>query len=47
MTLSGLKATPKILRHPLTGEPIEPVGVVNGKVVWPIMGGAPKDDEDD
>lgn len=33
--------------HPITGEPIEPIGIVNGRVVWPIMGGAPKDDEDD
>jgi hypothetical protein len=34
-------------RHPLTGEPIEPVGIVGGKCVWPIMGGAPDPDDDD
>ena len=36
-------------RHPLTGEPIEPVGKINDKYVWPIMGGAPDpvDDDDD
>lgn len=38
---------PIIRRHPLTGEPIEPVGIVNNKIVWPIMGGAPDDGDDD
>lgn len=37
---------PKILRHPLTGAPIVPVGYVRGKPVWPIMGGAPDDGDD-
>lgn len=34
-------------RHPLTGEPIEPVGFVCGKPVWPVMGGAPDGDGED
>lgn len=47
MTFSGLIDTPPILRrHPLTGKPIEPVGVIGNKVVWPIMGGAPDDGDD-
>jgi hypothetical protein len=34
-------------RHPLTGESIEPVGFLpSGKCVWPVMGGAPDDDDD-
>lgn len=49
MTIRGLISTPPVMnRHPLTGLPIEPVGVVGNKVIWPIMGGAPDpDDEDD
>ncbi len=35
---------PTMRRHPLTGEPIKPLGVVGNRVVWPIMGGAPDDD---
>lgn len=27
------------LLHPLTGQPLRAVGVVNGRIVWPIMGG--------
>lgn len=46
MRLSGPVA-PIMKRHPLTGAVIEPVGVVNGKVVWPICGGAIDGDEDD
>lgn len=47
MTLRGLIDTPPILRrHPLTGKPIEPVGVVGNKVIYPIMGGAPDGDDD-
>lgn len=38
---------PVMKRHPLTGEPIEPVGIINGKVIYPIMGGAPDPDEDE
>lgn len=38
---------PRLLRHPLTGEPIVPVGYVSGKPVWPIMGGAPDDGDGD
>lgn len=37
---------PILKRHPLTGAAIEPVGVVNGKVIWPVMGGAPDDPDD-
>jgi hypothetical protein len=44
--LRGLRG-PIVRTHPLTGEPIEPLGVVGGKVVWPMMGGAPDDDDDD
>jgi hypothetical protein len=33
--------------HPLTGLPIEPVGIVNGKPIFPICGGAEDDDDDD
>lgn len=48
MTLRGLINTPPIIRrHPLTGEPIEPVGIVGNKVVWPVMGGAPDDEDGD
>ncbi|MFC6090869.1 hypothetical protein [Saccharothrix lopnurensis] len=34
------------LLDPRTGEPLEAIGVINGRVIWPQMGGAP-DDEDD
>lgn len=27
------------LLHPLTGQPLQAVGVVNGRTIWPIMGG--------
>ena len=47
MTLRGPIAPSIMKKHPLTGEPIEPVGVVGNKYVWPVMGGAPVDDEDD
>lgn len=47
MTLRGLIDTPPIMRrHPLTGKPIEPVGMVGNKVIYPIMGGAPDPDDD-
>lgn len=26
--------------HPITGEPLKPVGFVRGKAVWPILGGS-------
>jgi len=40
------------LVHPKTGAPLEAVGVIGGKVLWPVMGAAPddpddKDDDDD
>lgn len=35
------------LIDPRTGERLRPLGVVGGRVVWPIMGGAPKEDDDD
>lgn len=28
--------------HPITGRPIEPVGFIRGRAIWPIMGGAPE-----
>jgi hypothetical protein len=35
------------LVHPLTGEPLHPMTLPSGRVVWPILGGAPDDDDDD
>lgn len=35
------------LLHPVTGEPLKAVGVVNGRPVWPVLGGAEGDDADD
>lgn len=32
---------------PRTGVPLRPLGVVGGRVVWPMMGAAPDPDEDD
>lgn len=47
MTLRGPIAPSITKTHPLTGEPIEPVGVVGNRYVWPCMGGAPTDDDED
>lgn len=47
MTLRGPIAPSIMKKHPLTGEPIEPVGVVGNKIVWPFMGGAPEEGEDE
>lgn len=47
MRVRGPIAPSIFKRHPITGEALKPVGVVNGKCVWPIMGGAPDGDEDD
>lgn len=34
--------------HPLTGEPLKPIGYLrNGTALWPIMGGAPDEDDDE
>lgn len=33
--------------HPKTGKPIVPLGVVGGKLVYPIMGASPDDDSND
>lgn len=33
------------LRHPRTGAPVRALGVVNGKVVWPVAGGSAEDDD--
>lgn len=33
--------------HPRTGLPLEAVGVVNGKILWPIMGAAEKEEDPD
>lgn len=38
---------PNLRLHPKTGRPIMPLGVVGGKTVWPIMGAAPNDPDDD
>lgn len=43
----GLVAPSIAKKHPLTGEVLEPVGIVNGRYVWPICGGAPDPDDDD
>ncbi len=43
----GLVAPSIAKKHPLTGEVLEPVGIVNGRYVWPICGGAPDADEDE
>jgi hypothetical protein len=34
-------------KHSLAGQPIEPIGYVNGKAVWPIAGAAPDTDDPD
>lgn len=47
MRFRGPIAPSMMKKHPLTGEPIEPVGIVGGKYVWPCMGGAPDGDDDD
>lgn len=41
----GLSAAGKY--HPRTALPIEPIGEVNGKPIWPVIGGDENDDEDD
>lgn len=42
---SGIQTIPI---HPLTGEPIRPIGRrSDGRPIWPIMGGAPDDEDDD
>lgn len=35
------------LRHPHTGAPLQAVGLVGGKPVWPVMGGSPDDPPND
>ena len=42
--MSALKIKHPRLTHPLTGRPLEAVGIVNGRVIWPIMGGDPSND---
>jgi hypothetical protein len=29
------------LRHPLSGEPLRAIGIVGGRLVWPVIGAAP------
>lgn len=41
----GLSAAGKY--HPRTALPVEPIGEVNGKLIWPIIGGDENDDPDD
>jgi hypothetical protein len=31
--------------HPRTGQPLEPIGYINGRPLWPVMGGAPDPDD--
>ncbi|MGW4114816.1 hypothetical protein ACWEFJ_28410 [Actinosynnema sp. NPDC004786] len=45
MSSTILPVHPTLL-DPRTGEPLEAIGVINGRVIWPQMGGAPDDDED-
>jgi hypothetical protein len=47
MRLSGSIA-PAIKKHPISGMAIEPLWVrPDGRVCWPMMGGAPEDSDDD
>lgn len=46
MSSTTLPVHPTLL-DPRTGEPLEAIGVINGKVIWPMMGGAPDEDDDD
>lgn len=41
----GLSAAGKY--HPRTALPLEPIGEINGKLIWPVIGGDEADDEDD
>src|SRR4051812_46771941 len=34
-------------QHPLAGQPLEPLGFIGGKAVWPVMGGAEEQDDPD
>lgn len=53
MEICTLDVAPLMRRHPLTGEPIVPLGFrPNGRAIWPIMGGdsthdGAADDQDD
>ncbi|KQP81582.1 hypothetical protein [Aeromicrobium sp. Leaf291] len=38
---------PALKRHPRTGSLLQPVGYVNGRAVWPILGASPDDPSDD
>lgn len=38
-TVNALPFHPTLV-HPRTGEPLRAVGVINGRVIWPILGGA-------
>lgn len=38
-TVSALPIHPTLF-HPRTGDPLRAVGVVNGRVIWPVLGGA-------
>lgn len=35
-----MTARPIPRTHPLTGAPLEPLGIVGGRIVWPILGGS-------
>jgi len=35
------------LYHPRTALPIEPIGEINGRLIWPVIGGDETDDPDD
>lgn len=41
----GLSAAGKY--HPRTALPVEPIGEINGKLIWPVIGGDENDDPDD
>ena len=38
--MSNYNRGPIARRHPLTGQPLQPLGIVGGRTVWPIMGGS-------
>lgn len=38
--MSNTNHGPIARRHPLTGEPLQPLGTIRGRTIWPIMGGS-------
>lgn len=46
MRTTTLPVHPTLI-DPKTGEPLEAIGVFNGRPVWPILGGSGEDEDDD